>query len=241
MQILKDHKEKVDEYLGYYIDILARREEELEKEAFGLDELEKLTREEIENKGLKYAYYEYIKQDILPILLNGAFSIILTGYNMSQLYKNASEDLQKYFETIKSILNDKELNLSENIRKQNIESLEKIYDSFQKIRNKIEDNLNYLLTFNKLKRDNEEFIKNAYEFKSEEYKRKMSYNYYCNNVDNLIYKNIEKNSKKNINNMINICFNMFIINIIKEGVKEQFKEKEEDTISEIYHELFTKK
>ena len=238
LEILKDDKEKVNEYLNYYIDILARREEELEKEAFGLDTLENLTRKEIENKGLKSAYYEYIKQDLLPILLNGAFSIIFTDYNMNQLYINASEDLKKYLETFILILEDKDLNLDENIKKENRESLEKIYDSFKNIKNKIEENLDQLLNLNKLKLDNEEFVKNIYEFKSEEYKKNMNYKDYCDKVENLIYKNIVKNSKKNINNTLNICFNMFLVSIIKEGVKEQFKEKEKDVISEIYHELF---
>ena len=174
----------------------------------------------------------------MPILLNGAFSIIFTDYNINQLYINASEDLKKYLETFILILEDKDLNLDENIKKENRVSLEKIYDSFKKIKNKIEENLDQLLNLNKLKLDNEEFVKNVYEFKSEEYKKNMNYKDYCDKVENLIYKNIVKNSKKNINNTLNICFNMFLISIIKEGVKEQFKEKEKDVISEIYHELF---
>jgi len=74
-EIFKNDQNKVNEHLKYYINVLARREEELEKEAFGLKELEEMTRNEIEQKGLKSAYYEYIKQDIIPILINGAFEI----------------------------------------------------------------------------------------------------------------------------------------------------------------------
>ena len=238
MQIFNNDKNKVDNYLSYYINILARREEELEKEAYGLDELEKITRREIETKGLKSAYYEYIKSDIIPILITGAFEIIFTGYNMNQLYKNVSEDLSKYFDTIKSILNDKDLNLSEDIKKKNMESLEIIYESFKEKKNKIENNLNCLLSVDKLKKDNKEFVNNIYQYKSEEYKKKMSYKDYCKNVDNLIYNNISKNATKTINNMMNICFNMFILKIIKEGVRQQFKDIEKDVIGEIYHELF---
>ena len=238
MQIFNNDQSKVDEHLKNYIDILARREEELEKEAFGLDKLENLTRKEIETKGLKSAYYEYIKQDIIPILINGAFEIIFTDYNMGQLSKNASENFNKYFDTIKNILNDKELNLTEDIKKQNIESLKVLFDSFQNVKNNIENNLNYLLTFDKLKIDNEKYIKEFYEYKSDEYKKKMNYKEYYKNAENLIYKNMSKNSKKNINNMMNVCFNFFVIKIIKQGVKEQFDDMEKDEINEIYHELF---
>ena len=63
---------------------------------FGLVELENLTRKEIEEKGLKSAYYEYIKNDILPILINGAFSLIFNDYNLNLLKNYVTKDLENY-------------------------------------------------------------------------------------------------------------------------------------------------
>ena len=56
---------------------MARGDEEEGKEAFGLDKLEQLSQKEIETKGLKSSYFEYIKNDIIPILINGVFNLIL--------------------------------------------------------------------------------------------------------------------------------------------------------------------
>ena len=237
-QIFNNDQDKVNEHLKYYIDVLARREEELEKEAFGLVELEEMTKNEIEQKGLKSAYYEYIKQDIIPILINGAFEIIFTGSNINRLYKNASENLDKYYEAIKTILNDKELNLPEHVQKENMQSLDNIYDSFKKTKSNIENELKDLLLLDKMKKENEQFIKNIYEYKSSEYKKDMSYKEFCKHVDDDIYNNIYKNSKETINNMMNICFNMYIMEIIKVGVRKQFNEMEKDEINDIYHEMF---
>ena len=197
-----------------------------------------MTRNEIEQKGLKSAYYEYIKQDIIPILINGAFEIIFTDSNLKQLLKNASENLDKYYEAIKNILNDKELDLPENIQKENIISLNNIYDSFKKTKSNIENNLKDLLLVNNMKKENEEFIKNIYDYKSNEYKKNMSYKDFCKNVDDCIYNNIYKNSKETINNSMNICFNLYINKIIKEGVRSQFNDMEKDEINDIYHEMF---
>ena len=237
-EIFNNDQNKVNDHLKYYIDILARREEELEKEAFGLKELEEMTRNEIEQKGLKSAYYEYIKQDIIPILINGAFEIIFTDSNLNQLLKNASENLDKYYKTIKNILNDKELDLPENIQKENIKSLNKIYDSFKETKINIENKLKDLLLVNNMKKENEEFIKNFYDKKSNEYKKNMSYKDFCQNVDDCIYNNIYQNSKETINNSMNISFNLYINKIIKEGIKNQFNDMKKDEINDIYHEMF---
>ena len=53
------------------------REDE-EKEAFGLEELEELSQKEIEVKRIKSSYFEFIKQEIIPILINGVFNLIFS-------------------------------------------------------------------------------------------------------------------------------------------------------------------
>ena len=47
-------------------------------EPFGLDDLEKISRKVIQTKGFKSSYYEYIKEDIKPIIINGAFRLFFT-------------------------------------------------------------------------------------------------------------------------------------------------------------------
>ena len=253
-------KEKIEDLLKNYIDVLARddevilnnndnEEEEEEKEeiktfkikARGLKKLEKITRKEIEEKGLKSAYFECIKQEIMPILINGAFDIVFTDENMEQLYKNASEDLNKFVENLIAIIEDKELNLTEDIKNNNRKSIEMIHDSFKKVKDIIRIDLEYLLSMDKLKIENEEYLKIAYDSKSEEYKNKMSFEEYSKKVEDIIYKNISKNAKENINNMMNILFNMYVMKIIKEGVKEKFSYIEKQVIDEIYRELFKEK
>ena len=113
-----------------------------------------------------------------------------------------------------------------------------ILDSFKKVKNIIGIDLVHLLSMDKLKIENKEIVKIAYDLKSEEYKNKMSFEKYCKNVEDIIYKNISKNAKENINNMMNIFFNMYVMKIIKEGVKEKFSYIEKQVIDEIYSELF---
>ena len=248
-------KEKIETLLNNYIDVLARddevilnnndseEEEEEEKKTIkikssGLKKLEKITRKEIEEKGLKSSYFECIKEEIMPILINGAFEIIITDENMKQLYNNASEDLNKFEEKIIEILEDKELNLTEDIKDNNRKSIKMIHDSFEKVKNIIRIDLEHLLSVDKLKIDNAENLKAIYEMKSEEYRNKMNFEEYCEKVEDLIYKNINKNAKENINNIMNIFFNMYVMKIIKEGVKEKFSSVEKEVIDEIYIELF---
>jgi len=251
----KVEKEKIENLLNNYIDVLARddeiifnnddnEEEEAEEnktikiKASGLKKLEKITRKEIERKGLKSSYFECIKQEIMPILINGAFEMIFTDENMEKLYNNASEGLNKFVDNLIAIMEDNELNLTEDIKENNRKSIKMIHDSFEKVKNIIRIDLEHLLSMDKLKIENEEFLKFAYEIKSEEYKNKMNFEQYCKNVENIIYKNISENAKENINNILNIFFNKYVIKIIKEGVREKFSYVEKQVIDEIYIELF---
>ena len=251
-------KEIIEDLLKNYIDVLARddviivnnddneEEEEEEKKdkkeviikAKGLKKLEKLTRQEIEKKGLKSAYFECIKQEIMPMLINGAFEVIFTDENMNELYRNASENLNIFVDNIISIIEKKELNLTKDIKNKNRKSIKLIHDSFKKVQDTIKIDLEHLLSMDKLINDNKDILKYIYEYKSEEYKEKMNYEKYCQNVEEAIYENVSKNAKENINNMVNICFNVYVMKIIREGVKEKFSHIEEKVIGEIYGELF---
>ena len=68
LQIFNNDEKKTEEYLENYIEILARGTKNLQP--FGLDKLEKITRNEIEIKGFKSSYFELIKGEVTPILLN---------------------------------------------------------------------------------------------------------------------------------------------------------------------------
>ena len=129
-EIYKNDNE-VEEYLKNYINILARGDEDEEKEAFGLDDLEKLTKKEIQIKGIKSAYFELIKRDISPILINGAFNLIFTEKNIKVLSNNALNSLEKFIKSLMSLLNDERLGLSENIKKENKITVDKFYEIFK--------------------------------------------------------------------------------------------------------------
>ena len=237
-EIYDNDKSKVEQQLDNYISILARSDEDEGKEAFGLEELEEISQKEIEAKGIKSSYFEYIKQDIIPILINGVFNLIFTEYNIKMLTENANESLEKFLNLILKILNNDKLGLSKEVKNKNKESLTKMCNCFKSIRDKLKDDLMDLLTIKHLKKDNEEFVKSIYEKKSEEYKKEMSYEKFCEKVEDLIYDNIANNKKEIINNVINHGFIFFVIQVIKAGIKEQFKSSEEKILNEIYTEIF---
>ena len=91
-EIYNNDKSKTEEQLKNYISILARGDEDEEKEAFDLEELEELSQKEIEAKGIKSSYFEFIKQDIIPILIN--FNLIFTENNIKNLINNSKKVLR---------------------------------------------------------------------------------------------------------------------------------------------------
>ena len=150
----------------------------------------------------------------------------------------ASKDFNNYKKTLLEIINNEKLELSEDVKNNNIKSLDNIYTSFNNEKNNIEKDLKENITMYKLINDNQELVKKVYENKNEEYKKNMSFEKYCSNVEKLIYNNITHNSKVIINNMLKSGFSLFVIETVKEGINEQLKEKEESIIGEIYSELF---
>ncbi len=237
-EIFNNDKSKTEEQLKNYINILARRDEEEEKEAFGLEELEELSQKEIVIKGLKSSYFEFIKQDIIPILINGAFNLIFTENNIKNLVDNSKKSLENYLETMLKIVNNDKLGLSQEVKNNNKVSLTNLCNNFKNIREKLKDDLTDCLSIKKLKKDNEEFVKKIYEKKSEIFKKDMSYQKFCENVENLIYDNLTNNKEEIINNILNNGFNYYIIQIIKTGIKEQFNSCEAIILNEIYTEIF---
>jgi len=134
-----------------------------------------------------------------------------------------------------NIVNNDKLGLSQEVKNNNNKiSLTNLCNSFKNIRDKLKDELMDLLTIKKLKKDNEEFVKQVYEKKSEEFKKDMSYQKFSDIVENLIYDNLSNNKKEIINNILNNGFNFYIIQIIKTGINEQFKSCEEIILNEIY-------
>ena len=236
LQIFDNNEQKTNEYLNNYINILARGNKN--NQSFGLEQLEKITRNEIEMKGFKSSYFELIKNELSPILLNGAFNLIFTHYNVNQLASKVLEDLDKYLDTILIIINHDSLKLDNNTKNQNKIALDNLYKIFKETKEELKDELEKTLNINNLKKNNENFIKEYYESKSEEYKKQMDFKKYCKNVNNLIYDNISKESKKHINNIMNIGFNRFVIQTIKEGIKEQLEQMQGNIIKTIYTQLF---
>ena len=104
--------------------------------------------------------------------------------------------------------------------------------------NELKDELTGLLKIERLKKYNEELIKEIYEEKSEEYKKENNFEKFSKNVENLIYDNLYHNSEEIINNVLNQGFKFFVIETMKQGIKKQFKKVEEEILSEIYTKLF---
>ena len=217
---------------------MTRGDEEEGKEAFGLDKLEQLTQKEIETKGLKSSYFEYIKNDIIPILINGVFNLIFTEYNIKTLKIESMKSIEKFLNAILNIVNSDNLGLLQDVKDKNKNSLQSICDCFKKIRDNLKDNLMNLLEFKNLKNNYQDYIKNVYDRKSDAYKKEMSYEKFCQYVENLIYNNISHNKNEIINNLINLGFISFILEVIKSGINEQFKDSEEKILNEIYTEIF---
>ena len=55
-----------------------------------------------------------------------------------------------------------------------------------------------------MKKDNEEFIKKLYEYKSDEDKNTIKMNWFLDKVEETIYKNLNKYSSEVISNIMNI-------------------------------------
>ena len=122
-EIYNNDIEKVEQQLNNYINILAREDKEDKKEAFGLNELEKLTLKEIELKWLKSSYFEYIKKDIIPILINGVFTLIFTDDNVKNLVNHSKESLEKFLNNLKNIINNDNLGLTQEVKNENKNSI----------------------------------------------------------------------------------------------------------------------
>ena len=237
-EIFKNDKSKVEQQLNNYINILARADKEEGKEAFGLEDLEKLSQKEIEAKGIKSAYFEFIKQDIIPILINGIFSIIFTDCQIKKLVNNSKDNIEDFLETMLSIVNNDKLGLTQDIKNKNKDSLKKICNGFKNIRNKLNEDLMELLTISRLKSDYKNYIKNIYDKRSNNYKKKMSFEQFSEQVEDLIYDNLANNKKEIINNILIQGFVCYNLEIIKSGINGQFEESEKEILGQIYTEIF---
>ena len=250
-KIFKGDELEVKKYLKKYIKVIAREDDKNEdseeseenQESFrvkacGLEKLEKISKTEIMEEGQKSSYYEYIKQNVLDILINTAFNRVFHYYNIEKLMDVVTNDINKYLNTILKILDDDKLNLSDDIKNNNKISLKKMSDSFKNVKDDIKVQFKDYLSVDYMKKDNEKFIKEIYECKSDNYKNEMNFNDFKKNVEKLIYDNIAHNSNEIINNLINLNFNVYILQVMKNGLKEQFKQKEEEYVKQIYSELF---
>ena len=132
MEIYNNDELKVKQQLNNYINIIARDYEEDGIKARGLDKLEELTYKEIKEKGIKSSFFEYIKQIIEKILINGVFNLILTEYSIKQLVYRSKKNLDKFSELLLKIINNDKLGLTQEIKNKNIDSLKNLCVQFKK-------------------------------------------------------------------------------------------------------------
>ena len=242
----------VKSHLKNYINILARKdnkgnEEEDDDtiqdcsnnnmEPFGLDDLEKLSRKEIQTKGFNSSYYEYIKEDIKPIIINGAFRLFFTEKKLSNLTITVTNNIEKYLNEISDLINDEEFNLPNEIKNENNKILYILYEHFLKVKEDIKKECFKYLEINNLKNKYDKIIENYYGNKSSKYKKEMCYESFYKKVEDLMYNNLNKKSDEIINMLINLSFNFYVIENIKSGIEEQFSGIEEKIINKIYQKL----
>ena len=254
--------DKIKEHLNNYIDILARgneiikekeegeeedeefaelynynndndQKEDTIKKAFNLDELEKLSKNEIRNKGITSSYFEYLKNNLILILTNAISDLVIQN-NFQKMKEVISKDIKKFYNMILESLNNEKFNLND----ENKNSLNNIFNYYNNHLNEIKNYLKNKLTKDNLKEDNKDIIMRIYYKKSIEYQNNISYEDYSKNVDSLIYDNLCHNSNEVINNILNIMLILDIIDSFKNGIKEQLHEIEEKIFREIYNYLF---
>jgi hypothetical protein len=75
----------------------------------------------------------------------------------------ATKDLNNYQKTLLNIIHNEKLGLSDGVKMNNKKSLEIIYSSFKNTRDGIKKELNEMLSMDRLKKDNKEFIKKEYQ------------------------------------------------------------------------------
>ena len=254
MEFFNRDESKIEKYLkNYYINILSREEKNDEDEeddddkeegyirrkAFGLDKLESISKTEIKEKGMKSALCQSIKYTIFTILINGALNLVFSQENIYSLMKIIKEDIKKYFDEIIKIINNNRFKLSDDTKINNIESLNRIFNSFNTIKDSLKNDIKSSLTKENLKRDTDEFIKKIYNQKTIEFKNKMNYNNFYNKVEHAIYANIIHSSNDIANNLINLHLNSCIFQIIKKGILEQLFNKKEE-MNKMFDSLYSK-
>ena len=250
-------EEDVKSHLNNYVNILARGDNKIDDEEeeedntnnikdclnndikpYGLDKLEELSRKEIKAKGLKSSYYEYIKEEIKPIIINAAFRLFFTENNLNVLAKTAITDLKNYINIILELFDDEQLNLSKMIKERNKKILNNLYESFQKIKENIKDNFVDYLTVENLKKNYDKNIEKLFDFKSENYKKNMDYQTFFEKIEKFIFGKLNKNTNKILDVLVNLSFNNYIIENIKLGIEEHFYDREEKIINKIYKDIF---
>ena len=205
---------------------------------FGLDKLEVKSRKEIKAKGLKSSYYEYIKEEIKPILINSALRLFFTENNLNVLASTAIEDLKKYINTTLELIDDEQLNLSKIIKEKNKKIIYNLYESFQKIKENIKDTFSDFLTVENLKKNYGKNIEKLYDFKSNSYKSNMNYQTFYEKIEKIIFNKMNKKSKEILNILLDLSFHNYIIENIRLGIEGHFEKREEKIINEIYQKIF---
>ena len=94
---------------------------------------------------------------------------------MELLSSIITKDIKEYLDAILTIINDDELNLPQKIKESNKNSLNSLYDYFQKIKTDIKKNFIDYLNVNQLKINYKETAREIYEQKSDNYKQNMDY------------------------------------------------------------------
>ena len=227
-EIYSKDKSKVNNFLQNYINLFVPKNEK-NSNSFGLDDLE--------NISINKTEYNLFYKKMQHILINAIFDLSFPEYIVKKMAKCILENLDNKTNTLLSIINNDEFDLNLETKRNNQINLVQIFSKIQNIEISLNNDLKKELGIEKLKSNNQEILNKYYNQKSKEYKDKININKFIQNVNTLIYKELNSHSDEIINNIINFSVHLFIIQRIKESIKEQYQDFQKQIIKEIYNKL----
>ena len=225
-----------------YIPILARKKilgsgiNQFDFKSFGLDELEKSTKEQIETKSKNSALSSKLR-DIYKILVNKIMNnkIVNSAQKIYNIYFKEGEELN--FKEIENIINNFFVLIKCKIKSDS----KTIYKTFKKLKKITEIKLNSIFECKFLLKESENIIKEEYNNKLNDYKNKVDEKEYYNMVEKVIDNLICDNKEQIIDNLFLQYVVYYCSLMVLKFFNEKIKENEERDIKELTELFLAKK
>ena len=225
-----------------YIPILARKKilgsgiNQFDFKSFGLDELEKSTKEQIETKSKNSALSSKLR-DIYKILVNKILNnkIVNSAQKIYNIYFKEGEELN--FKEMENIINNFFVLIKCKIKSNS----RTIYKTFKKLKKITEIKLNSIFECKFLLKESENIIKEEYNNKLNDYKNKVDEKEYYNMVEKVIDNLICDNKEQIIDNLFLQYVVYYCSLMVLKFFNEKIKENEERDIKELTELFLAKK